>query len=57
MICVWMNGWVNNREAGDLRRHCANYDATVMEIDMFVYRSTVDTSLKLQSEYELQIWV
>ena len=18
----WMNGWVNNREAGDLRRHC-----------------------------------
>ena len=21
----WMNGWVNNREAGDLRRHRANY--------------------------------
>ena len=21
LICVWINGWVNNREAGDLRRH------------------------------------
>ena len=23
-------GWVNNREAGDLRRHCAHYDVIVM---------------------------
>ena len=30
LICVWINGWVNNREAGDLRRHRANYDVTVM---------------------------
>ena len=21
LICAWMNGWVNNREAGDMRRH------------------------------------
>ena len=21
LICVWINGWVNNREAGDFRRH------------------------------------
>ena len=26
----WINGWVNNREAGDLRRHHAHYDAIVM---------------------------
>ena len=26
----WMNGWVNNREAGDLRRHRAHYDVIVM---------------------------
>ena len=26
----WINGWVNNREAADLRRHCAHYDFTVM---------------------------
>ena len=27
-------GWVNNREAGDLRRHRAHYDITVMPYDM-----------------------
>ena len=30
-ICVWINGWVNNREAGDLRRHRAHYDVIVMQ--------------------------
>ena len=25
-----INGWVNNREAGDLRRHRAHYDVIVM---------------------------
>ena len=31
LICVWTNGWVNNREAGDLRRYCAHYDVIVMD--------------------------
>ena len=30
LICVRINGWVNNREAGDLRRYRGHYDATVM---------------------------
>ena len=30
LIYVWINGWVNNGEAGDLRRHGAHYDVTVM---------------------------
>ena len=30
LICTWINGWVNNREAGDLRRHRAHYDVSVM---------------------------
>ena len=30
----WINGWVNNREAGDLRRHRAHYDATVMTLPL-----------------------
>ena len=30
LICSWINGWVNNHEAGDMRRHCAHYDITVM---------------------------
>ena len=29
-ICAWLNGWVNNREAGDMRRHRAHYDVTAM---------------------------
>ena len=27
---IWINGWVNNCEAGDLRRHRGHYDVTVM---------------------------
>ena len=30
LICVWINDWVNNREAGDLRRYRVHYDVTVM---------------------------
>ena len=30
LICVWINGCVNNRKAGDLRRYCAHYGITVM---------------------------
>ena len=30
LICAWINRWVNNREAGDLRRHRAHYDVIVM---------------------------
>ena len=30
LICVWINGWVNNGEAGDLRRYRAHYGVTVM---------------------------
>ena len=30
LICVWINGWVNNREAGDLRCYCTHCDVIVM---------------------------
>ena len=30
LICVWINGWVNNHEAGDLRCYHTHYDVTVM---------------------------
>ena len=32
--CAWINGWVNNREAGDLRRQRADYDVIVMPCDV-----------------------
>ena len=31
LICDWINGWVNNREAGDLRCHRTHYDVLVMK--------------------------
>ena len=31
LFYAWTNGWVNNRDARDLRRHQANYGVTVME--------------------------
>ena len=31
LICAWINGWGNNRGAGDLRRHRAHYDVIVMK--------------------------
>ena len=30
LICAWINDWIDNREAGDLRRHRPNYDFIVM---------------------------
>ena len=29
-ICTWVNGWINQRETGDLRHHRAHYDVIVM---------------------------
>ena len=41
LICAWINGWVKNRETGDLRRNRAHYDVTVMwfwwDIDRFTH--------------------
>ena len=37
LICAWTIGWVNNREAGDLRRHRAHYDVTVMLLSQQYY--------------------
>ena len=32
LICARINGWVNNHEAGDLRRHHGHYDVSVMYV-------------------------
>ena len=32
LICVWINGWVNTREAGDMRCYRAHYDVTLKTI-------------------------
>ena len=41
LICVWINAWVNNRGAGDLRRHRTHYDVIVLyEIGLPILSST-----------------
>ena len=35
LICAWINGWVNSGEAGDLRRHRAHYDVTLMRFEIY----------------------
>ena len=37
LICVWINGWVNNREAGDLRRNRGRYDVMVMPLQETIW--------------------
>ena len=32
LICAWINGWVNEGEAGDGRRHRAHYDVTILDL-------------------------
>ena len=36
LICSWTNGWVNNRDAGDVRRHCAYYGVSLFKLTIFV---------------------
>ena len=30
LMCAWIDGWVNNCEAGDSKRHHTRYDVTLM---------------------------
>ena len=41
LIYVWINDWVNNREAGDLRRQHCHYDVIVMELLWVLLRRLV----------------
>ena len=36
LICVGINGCVNNREAGDLRRYRASYDVIIMRTSLMI---------------------
>ena len=41
LICTCINGWINNGDAGDLRRHHAHYQATVMSNSVWCYLITI----------------
>ena len=40
LICIWINGWVNTHEAGDLRHHRTHYDVIAM-ILLFTYYGNI----------------
>ena len=41
LIGAWINGYVNNREAGDLRRYRIHYEVTVMILSRMIVLSIV----------------
>ena len=49
-ICVWINSWVNNREAGDLRRFRAHYDVIIMS-DLIILDELVMYLIQINSAY------
>ena len=51
LISVWINDWVNNREAGDLRRHRGHYGVTVMMHTVCVCCVSFDFTHTLQGEF------
>ena len=60
LICAWINGWINNREAGDLRCHRDHYDVIVMNwpicssVSLVLYITFIrNCNRKYQSEITL----
>ena len=47
LVSTWTNGWANNRDAGDLRRHRAHYDVIVMKTgSAFTFELCIDNVCK-----------
>ena len=56
LICAWINGWVYNREAGDLRRHRAHYDVSVMSPQTVLFEEIfIEWSYVLYRKYYIDI--
>ena len=57
LICARISGWVNSREAGDLRRHRVHYDVTVMrKHDKYKFSITGSGRVQLtrNNKYKMQ---
>ena len=60
LICAWTNGRANNRDAGDLRHHCAHYEVTAIVSDKQdklceLIMECYATSQRVQFEYKREI--
>ena len=53
---VWINGWVNNREASDLRRHRGHYDVNVMYTHIRDQANTFRFKLHLNVVITMSHW-
>ena len=53
LICAWMNGSVNNREAVDLRCHHAHYDVTAMQLFSYICDDTIFSILLVPTKHVL----
>ena len=53
---AWLNGWVNNREAGDLRRYRAHYDVIVMKQAHGRYQPPRPRPPRPLSHYATNVW-
>ena len=49
LICTWINGWINSREAGDLGRHRAHYYVIVMHAWEYFVGACVGAFLEFSS--------
>ena len=56
LICVWINGWVNNHESGDLRCYHAHYDIIVMLNNTKKHLSHVSINTKSYHAVNSLIW-
>ena len=49
LISAWTNGWANNRDDGDLRRHRPHYDVTLMYEELSTAIETMKKPKKIMS--------
>ena len=52
LICALRNGWANNRDPGDLRRHRAQYDINIIVWYIFSYLPTEKERQKQTEQWE-----
>ena len=56
LICVWINGWENNHEAGNLGRYRAHYDVTVMPHIPLKVESIGHQRTPLENGIKFELW-
>ena len=53
LICTWTKGWVNSRDAGDLRYYRAHYDVIVMHQETIVLKTTFVIQIPIKFRFAL----